>query len=85
VGAVVIELALVVTLAGLNGENELSGHPGKEVEESGERLKLGMQRESPRVMGEIINHHEIVFITRRCPEITMHNIEGMHRMRRRKR
>jgi hypothetical protein len=28
----VIELTSVVTLNGLNGETELSGHPGKEVE-----------------------------------------------------
>ena len=28
----VIELTAVVTLNGLNGETELSGHPGKEVE-----------------------------------------------------
>jgi hypothetical protein len=64
VGGVVIELALVVTLDDLNGEAESSGHPVKEVEEGGESLRLGTQRKSPRVMGEISNHHEIVFITR---------------------
>jgi hypothetical protein len=31
----VIELTTVVTLDGLNGEAELSGHPGKEVKEGG--------------------------------------------------
>jgi hypothetical protein len=35
----VIELAPVVTLDNLNGEAELSGHPGKEVEE-GEKGSL---------------------------------------------
>ena len=35
----VIELPPVVTLDGLNGEAELSGHPGKEVEEGGECLR----------------------------------------------
>ena len=34
-GGGVIELPPVVTLDGLNGESELSGHPGKEVEEGG--------------------------------------------------
>ena len=61
---VVIELTPVVTLDGLDGEAELSGHPGEEVEEGGERLRLGAQRKSPRVVREIINHHKIVFITR---------------------
>ena len=35
-GGGVIELTPVVALDGLNGEAELSGHPGKEVEEGGE-------------------------------------------------
>ena len=49
-GGGVIELTPVVTLDGLNGEAELSGYPGKEVEEGGEGLRLGAQRKSPRVM-----------------------------------
>ena len=41
-------------------------------------------------MREIINHHQIVFITknagyRRSPHVTMNKIKGMRRMRRRKR
>jgi hypothetical protein len=41
-------------------------------------------------MGEIINHHKIVFETRnawyrRGPQITMYKIEGMRGMRRRRR
>jgi hypothetical protein len=31
----------VVTLDGLDGEAELSGHPGKEVKEGGEGVGLG--------------------------------------------
>ena len=57
----------------LNGAVELSGHSGKEVEEGGEGLRLDAQRKSPRVMRKIINHHQIIFITRhaeyrRCPQ-----------------
>ena len=51
---------------------ELSGHPGKEVEEGGEGLRLGAQRKNLRVMREIIHHDQIIFIARhaeyrRCP------------------
>src|SRR6185436_1464509 len=89
-GGGVIELPPVVTLDGLNGEAELSGHPGKEVEKGGEGLRLGAQRKSPRVMRKIINHHQIVFITRhaeyrRCPQFIVNKIKSMHSMRRRKR
>ena len=40
-GGGVIELPPVVALDDLNGEAELSGHPGKEVAEGGEGLRLG--------------------------------------------
>ena len=87
-GGGVIELTPVVTLDGLNGEAELSGHPGKEVEEGGKGLRLGAQRKSTRVMRKIINHHQIVFITRnagdmRSPQVTVNKIKGMRCMRRR--
>ena len=42
-GGEVVELTPVVTLDGLNGEAELSGHPGKEVQEGGKGLRLGAQ------------------------------------------
>ena len=89
-GSGVIELPPVVTLDGLNGEAELSGHTGKEVEEGGEGLRLGTQRESPRVMRKIINNDQIIFITRhaeykKCPQVTVNEIKGMRSMRRRKR
>ena len=88
-GGGVVELTPVVTLDGLNGEAELSGHPGKKVEEGGKGLRLGAQRKSPRVMRKIINHHQIVFITRnagyrRRPQVTMNKIKSMCRMRRRR-
>ena len=72
-----------------NGEAELSGHPGKEVEEGGEGLRLGAQRESPRVMGEIIHHDQIIFIAtyaeyRRYPQVTVNKIKSMRSMRRRR-
>jgi hypothetical protein len=58
----VIELPTIVTLDGLNGEAELSGHPGEEVAEGGESLRLGTQRKSPHIMRKIIKHHKIVFV-----------------------
>ena len=86
-GGGVIELPSVVTLDGLNCEAELSGHPGKEVE-GGEGLRLGAQRESPRVMRKIINNDQIIFIARhaeyrRCPQVTVNEIKSMRSMRRR--
>ena len=87
-GDVVIELMPIVTLDHLNGDAELSRHPDKEVE-GGKSLRLGAQRKSPRVMREIINHHQIIFITRNagyrgCPQVTVNKIKGMHSMRRRR-
>jgi hypothetical protein len=76
VRGVVIELTTVVALDDLNGEAELSGHPVKEVKEGGEGVKLGTQRESPGVVSEIINDHQIILIARdakyrRSPQITV--------------
>ena len=88
-GGGVIELMPVVTLDGLNGEAELSGHPGKEVEEVGEGLRLGAQRKSPRVMRKIINNDQVIFVARhaeyrRCPQVTVNKIKRMRNMRRRR-
>ena len=79
-----------LSLDGLNGEAELSGHPGKEVEEGGESLRLGAERESPRVMKKIIHHDQIIFIARhaeyrRCPHVTVNKIKSMRSMRRKRR
>ena len=70
----------VVALDGLNGEAKLSGHLGKEMEDRGEHLRLSAQRKSPRIMREIINHHQIVLVTRNteyrgCPQITVYKIK----------
>src|SRR6185312_11949900 len=70
-GGGVVELTLVVTLDGLNGEAELSGHPGKEVEEGGESLRHGAQRKSPRVVREVIDYHQIILIARSTGEVHM--------------
>ena len=84
-GGGVIELTPVVALDGLNGEAELSGHPVKEVEEGGKGLGLGAQRKSPRVVREIIDHHQIILIIRKAkyrrgPQVTVSKIKCMRRM-----
>ncbi|WVZ59749.1 hypothetical protein U9M48_009852 [Paspalum notatum var. saurae] len=62
---------------------------GKEVRDRGERLRLGAQREGLRIMREIIQHHQIVLVTRnaeyrRGPQVTVNKIKDMSRMRSRK-
>ena len=76
---------VVVTLVGLNGEAKLRGHPGKEVEEGGEGLRLGAERKHPRIVQEIIDHHQIVLIARKAknrrdPQVTVNKIKYMRRM-----
>jgi hypothetical protein len=76
-------------LDGLNGEAELSGHPGKEVKKGGEGVRLGTQREGPGVVREIINDHLIILITRnaeysRSPHSTVDKIKSMRSMQRRR-
>src|SRR6185436_7067151 len=88
-GGGVVKLPPIVTLDGLNGEAELSGHPGKEVLEGGEGLRLGAQRKRPRVVREVIDHHQIVLITRKAkyrrgPQVTVNKVKCMRRMRRRR-
>ena len=73
----VIELTPVVTLNSLNGEAELSGHPGKEVEEGRESLRLGARRESPRVMRKIINNDQVIFISRHAEYRSVHRSQWM--------
>ena len=77
-GGGVVELPPVVTLDGLNGVAELSGHPGKVVE-CGEGLRLGAQRKRLRVVREIIDHHKVVLIARKAknrrgPQVTVSKI-----------
>ena len=61
----------------------------KKVEEGGEGLRLGAQRKRPRVVREVIDHHQIVLITRKAkyrrgPQVTVNKIKCMRRMRRRR-
>jgi hypothetical protein len=60
------------------------------VKEGGEGVRLSTQRESPGVVREIINDHQIILIARktrnrRSPHITVNKIKGMRCMRRRRR
>ena len=59
----VVELVPVVTLNGLNGTTKLSGHPGEEVRERLESIGFQAQRKSSGVMGEIIDNHQVAFIS----------------------
>jgi hypothetical protein len=59
------------------------------VKKGGEGVRLGTQREGPRVVREIINDHQIILITRnveyrRSPQITVDKIKSMRSMRRRR-
>jgi len=56
-GGGVIEFPAIVTLDGLDGEAELSRHPGEKMEKSEESIRLGTQGKSPRIMRKIIDHH----------------------------
>jgi hypothetical protein len=81
----VIELTPIVALDGLNGEAELSGHPGKEVKKGREGVRLSTLREGPRVVRESINDHQIILITRnyeykRRPHSTVDKIKSMRSM-----
>jgi hypothetical protein len=79
-GGGIVELTAIVALDSLDGEAKLSGYPSKEVAESGERLRLGTQGKSPRIMGEIIDHHQVVLVARhaenrRSPQVAMNKIK----------
>jgi len=81
----VIKLTPIVTLHDLDGEAELGGHPCKEVAKSSECIGLGTQGKSPGVMGEVINHHQVVLVARhtkyrRCPQVAMDKIKDASRM-----
>ena len=57
------------------------------MEEGGEGLRLGAQRKRPRVVREVINHHQIVLITRKAKyrRGPVNKVKCMRRMRRRRR
>jgi hypothetical protein len=57
------------------------------VKKGGKGVKLGTQMESPGVVREVINDHQIILITRnveyrRSPHITVDKIKSMRSMRR---
>jgi hypothetical protein len=84
-GGGIIKLTPVVTLDGLNGEAELSRHPGEEVGDRGERLRLEAQRKSPRVVREVVQHHQVVLVPRdaghrRSPQVTVNEIKDVTRV-----
>jgi hypothetical protein len=59
------------------------------VKKGGEGVRLGTQRECPRVVRDIINDHQIILIARnaeyrRSPQITVDKIKSMRSMRRRR-
>ena len=60
------------------------------MEKGGEGLRLGAQRKRPRVVREIIDHHQILLIARKAkymrgPQVTVNKIKCLRRMRRRRR
>jgi hypothetical protein len=63
-GGVVVELTSIVTLQGTDRATKLGRYPGEEVGEGGKRVRLQPKRKSRKKMGEIIQNHQIVFITR---------------------
>ena len=81
----VIELTPIVTLDGLDGAAELSGHPGEEVVEGGESLGLSAQGKSPGVVREVVKHNKVVLVARnarnrRSPQITVYKVKDSGRM-----
>jgi hypothetical protein len=81
-GGVVVELAAIVTLQGTDRATKLGGYPDEEVCEGGERVGLQPKRKSPNKMVKIIQHHQIVFITRKTEyrgglEITMNQVKSL--------
>jgi hypothetical protein len=55
------------------------------VKKGGEGVRLGTQRECPRVVRDIINDHQIILIARnaeyrRSPQITVDKIKNMRSM-----
>jgi hypothetical protein len=79
-GGGIVELTAIVALDSLDGEAKLSGYPSKEVTKSGECLGLSTQGKSPGIVGEIIDHHQVVLIARhagnrRSPQVAMNKIK----------
>jgi hypothetical protein len=81
-GGVVVELAAIVALHDTDRAPKLSGYPGEEVSEAGERVRLQPKGESPKEMGVVVQNDQVVFVAgeaedRRRPEITVDKIKGL--------
>ena len=72
----VIKLLPVVCLQCMNGTSKLRGDIGVEGGESGNRVRLSLQREGPHIVRKIIKYDKVIKIARvtcnmRGPDITM--------------
>jgi hypothetical protein len=60
----VIKLMSIIALDTPDGATKLCGHKCKEVGEGGEGVGLLAQRESPRVVGAVIEDYQVILVTR---------------------
>jgi hypothetical protein len=82
VGGEVIKLASIIALDAPDGATKLRGHKGKEVGEGGEGVRLLTQRESPRVVGAVIEDDQVILVTRDTlnrggPKVTVYEVKGL--------
>jgi len=76
----VVKLPAIVTLYTLYSNTKLCAHISKKVRQGGKSVKLEAQRKGPKIVGEIIKHHKIIFMTRNTsdwgrPKITMNQLK----------
>jgi hypothetical protein len=81
-GGGIIKLASIIALDALDGATKLRGHKGKEVGDGGEGVGLLAQRESPRVVGAIIEDDQVILVTRDTqnrggPKVTVYEVKGL--------
>jgi hypothetical protein len=81
-GGGVIKLTSIIALDFLDGAIKLRGHKGKEVGEGGEGVRLLAQRESPRVVGAVIEDDQVILVTRDIrnrggPKVTVYKVNGL--------
>jgi hypothetical protein len=55
-GGIVVELAAIVALQGMDQAPKLGGYPGEEVSEGGKHVGLQPKGESPKEMGVVIQN-----------------------------
>jgi len=76
----VVKLPAIVTLYTLYSNTKLCAHISKKVRQGGKSVRLEAQRKGPKIVGEIIKHHKIIFMTRNTsdwgrPKITMNQLK----------